>query len=225
MGEEELLEVAAGFVDRNAGGAIFAADTGPKGVVAIESDELERRALQGVEEAGDGGAEGREIGGGIGDAAEAFSGFVRPVGNGVGSRIDDVEIGAGLELGLVRRAEGEKGGNCEGLGFERRKEFGEAGVVVGGSGSFELGEVRGAHEEYVYAVSILNEEAGGVEDRLENLIKRRELNRPWLAELASPEFQDRLDRLGCERGANADQKSSLAISGRPGRVRRLRWRR
>ena len=93
-------------------------------MVAIEGDEFEGWAFEGVKEASDGGAEGGEIGGGVGDAAEAFGGFVGPVGGGVGGGIDDVEVGSGLELGLVRRAEGEDGWDSELLGFEGREEFG-----------------------------------------------------------------------------------------------------
>ncbi len=199
-------------------------------MVAVEGDEFEGRALESVQEAGDGGAESGEIGRGVRDAAEAFGGFVGPVGDGVGLGIDDVEIGAGLELRLIRRAEGEEGGNSELLGFEGREEFGEAGVVVGGGGTVELRKIGRADEEDVGPVSIQGEEASGVEDGLEDLVERGELNRPWLAELASPEFQDRLDGLGGERGADADQNSSLSIpgrtvSGRGGRVPRLRSRR
>ena len=172
------MQVAAGFINGDASGAVFAADASPKSMVAVEGDNLERWAFEGVKETSDGGAESGEIGRGVGDAAEAFGRFVGPVEDGVRPGIDDVDRGVGLELRLERRAEGEKGGDGEVLGLEGRKEFGEAGVVIGGSCPFELGEVRGADEQDVGTVKILSEKASGVENRLEYLVKRGELNRP-----------------------------------------------
>lgn len=172
------MQVAAGFINGDASGAVFAADASPKSMVAVEGDNLERWAFKGVKETSDGGAESGEIGRGVGDAAEAFGRFVGPVEDGVRPGIDDVDRGVGLELRLERRAEGEEGGDGEVLGLEGREEFGEAGVVIGGSCPFELGEVRGADEQDVGTVKILGEKARGVENRLEDLVKRGELNRP-----------------------------------------------
>src|SRR5205085_1678740 len=66
----ELLQGAAGRVDRDALRAVLAADAGPQGLVAIERDDLVGRGADSVNTARDGGGERDEIFGRVGQVAE-----------------------------------------------------------------------------------------------------------------------------------------------------------
>ena len=120
---QELLQEAARRVDLHAGGADLARDALPQGLVAVEDDHLVRRAEDARQPPHDGGGEGREIEGRVGDVPFAVG--VRVVE--VRDRVERFDLGEGQQVNGARARQRRRHGALQPV-----KTLGQLGLGEGG---------------------------------------------------------------------------------------------